>query len=42
MRPIYEMLGLTVGILQAGEQDEAKHGAYAADITYGTNSELVP
>src|SRR3954465_1072204 len=40
MRPIYEMLGLTVGILQAGEQDEEKHAAYAADITYGTNSEF--
>jgi preprotein translocase subunit SecA len=40
MRPVYEMLGLTVGILQAGEQDEAKHAAYASDITYGTNSEF--
>src|SRR5689334_14832684 len=40
MRPVYEMLGLTVGVIQAGEQDEAKHAAYAADITYGTNSEF--
>jgi preprotein translocase subunit SecA len=40
MRPVYEMLGLTVGILQANEMDEAKHAAYAADITYGTNSEF--
>src|SRR3954449_4050816 len=40
MRPIYEMLGLKVGILQANEMDEAKHEAYAADITYGTNSEF--
>jgi preprotein translocase subunit SecA len=40
MRPVYEMLGLTVGVLQANEMDEAKHGAYAADITYGTNSEF--
>jgi preprotein translocase subunit SecA len=40
MRPVYEMLGLKVGILQANEMDEAKHGAYAADITYGTNSEF--
>src|SRR5256885_7153864 len=40
MRPIYEMLGLTVGVLQANEMDEAKHEAYAADITYGTNSEF--
>jgi preprotein translocase subunit SecA len=40
MRPVYEMLGLTVGVVQAGEQDELKHAAYAADITYGTNSEF--
>src|SRR3954466_15077104 len=40
MRPVYEMLGLKVGILQANEMDEAKHAAYAADITYGTNSEF--
>src|SRR4051794_20729591 len=40
MRPVYEALGLTVGVIQAGEQDDAKHAAYAADITYGTNSEF--
>jgi preprotein translocase subunit SecA len=40
MRPVYEMLGLKVGIIQANEMDEAKHAAYAADITYGTNSEF--
>src|ERR671932_2096082 len=40
MRPIYEALGVTVGVIQAGEQDEAKHAAYAADIPYGTNSEF--
>src|SRR4051794_25667886 len=40
MRPVYEMLGLEVGVIQAGEQDELKHAAYAADITYGTNSEF--
>ncbi|MEA2437988.1 MAG: preprotein translocase subunit SecA, partial [Thermoleophilaceae bacterium] len=40
MRPVYEMLGLKVGILQANEMDDAKHAAYAADITYGTNSEF--
>ena len=39
MRPVYEALGLSVGILQAGERDELKHAAYACDITYGTNSE---
>jgi preprotein translocase subunit SecA len=40
MRPIYEMLGVSVGVVQAGESDELKHAAYAADITYGTNSEF--
>src|SRR4051812_18931219 len=40
MRPVYEALGLTVGVIQAGEQDEQKHAAYASDITYGTNSEF--
>ena len=40
MRPIYEMLGVSVGVVQADESDELKHAAYAADITYGTNSEF--
>src|SRR4051812_41125026 len=40
MRPVYEMLGLTVGIIQADERDDQKHAAYAADVTYGTNSEF--
>ena len=38
MRPIYELLGVGVGVLQADERDEAKHAAYAEDVTYGTNS----
>src|SRR3954468_13105329 len=40
MRPVYELLGLKVGVIQSGETDELKHAAYAADITYGTNSEF--
>ncbi|MEA2426637.1 MAG: preprotein translocase subunit SecA, partial [Thermoleophilaceae bacterium] len=40
MRPVYEMLGVSVGVVQSGESDELKHEAYAADITYGTNSEF--
>src|SRR3954465_7691983 len=40
MRPIYEGLGLTVGVLQSNQPYEEKRGAYAADITYGTNSEF--
>src|SRR5213080_2161131 len=30
MRPIYEMLGVSVGFLQAEERDDLKHAAYAA------------
>ncbi|HEX6024403.1 MAG TPA: preprotein translocase subunit SecA [Solirubrobacter sp.] len=40
MRPIYEGLGLTVGVLQNNQPYEEKRAAYAADITYGTNSEF--
>jgi len=40
MRPIYETLGLTVGVLQSNQPNEEKRAAYAADITYGTNSEF--
>ena len=40
MRPIYEFLGLTVGVTKAGQTAEEKRAAYAADITYATNNEL--
>ncbi len=40
MRPIYEMLGLTVGVSKAGQRTEEKRAAYGADITYATNNEL--
>jgi preprotein translocase subunit SecA len=40
MRPVYDLLGVTVGVVQSGERDELKHAAYAADVTYGTNSEF--
>ena len=40
MSPIYKALGLTVGVLQNMQPDEEKRDAYAADITYGTNSEF--
>jgi len=39
MRPIYEALGLTVGVITAGLDPAAKRAAYACDITYGTNNE---
>jgi preprotein translocase subunit SecA len=40
MRPIYEGLGLTIGVLQNMQPYEEKRDAYAADVTYGTNSEF--
>ncbi|MDJ0709354.1 MAG: preprotein translocase subunit SecA [Woeseiaceae bacterium] len=40
MRPIYEFLGLTVGVSKSGQMPEDKRAAYAADITYATNNEL--
>jgi len=40
MRPVYEALGLTVGVIRAGQDAEEKRNAYAADITYGTNNEF--
>ena len=40
MSPIYHGLGLTVGVLQNMQAYEDKQVAYAADITYGTNSEF--
>src|SRR5919204_1112260 len=40
MRPIYEGLGLTVGVLQNMQPPQEKRAAYMSDITYGTNSEF--
>ena len=40
MKPIYDMLGVTVGVLQNMQAAEEKAAAYAADVTYGTNSEF--
>ncbi|MEM9242481.1 MAG: preprotein translocase subunit SecA [Pseudomonadota bacterium] len=40
MRPIYEFLGLTVGVNLPNMSAEDKREAYAADITYGTNNEF--
>ncbi len=40
MKPIYDMLGFSVGILQTMQSYEDKQLAYACDITYGTNSEF--
>jgi preprotein translocase subunit SecA len=41
MRPLYEFLGYSVGILTDGMYDPSlKREAYACDITYGTNNEF--
>jgi preprotein translocase subunit SecA len=40
MRPLYEFLGLTVGINLHGMNGQEKQQAYKADITYGTNNEF--
>nr|WP_297459327.1 preprotein translocase subunit SecA [uncultured Halomonas sp.] len=39
MRPLYEYLGLSVGVIYAGQTTQQKREAYACDITYGTNNE---
>ena len=38
-RPLFEFLGLSIGINLPGMPAPAKREAYAADITYGTNNE---
>jgi len=40
MGPIYEFLGLTVGVIQHDMKHEDRRLAYACDITYGTNNEF--
>ena len=40
MRPVYEFLGLTVGVIKSGQSSDEKRAAYGADITYGTNNEF--
>src|SRR3712207_1842175 len=40
MSPIYDALGVSYGVLENSQGSEDKHAAYAADVTYGTNSEF--
>lgn len=40
MKPIYDLLGMTVGVNIPGMTKEEKQQAYAADIVYGTNNEF--
>jgi preprotein translocase subunit SecA len=39
-RPLFEFLGLTVGVIRSMQAPDDKHDAYRADITYGTNNEF--
>ena len=40
MGRLYGFLGLTVGVIVHGVEDEQRRENYAADITYGTNNEF--
>ena len=40
MGPIYNFLGMNVGVIVHGLEDDERRKAYHADITYGTNNEF--
>ena len=40
MGKVYRWLGLTVGLVTNGMQNDARREAYLCDITYGTNNEM--
>jgi preprotein translocase subunit SecA len=40
MGPIFHFLGLSVGVVKAGQTADEKRAAYGSDITYGTNNEF--
>ena len=40
MGPIYEFLGMSIGVVVHGMSDDERRAAYHADITYGTNNEF--
>ena len=40
MGPAYNALGMSVGVIQSGQEYSEKQAAYKADITYGTNNEF--
>jgi preprotein translocase subunit SecA len=40
MGRVYGFLGLTTGVIVHGLTDEERRGAYACDVTYGTNNEF--
>ncbi|MDP7041623.1 MAG: preprotein translocase subunit SecA, partial [Gammaproteobacteria bacterium] len=40
MGPVYEFLGMRVGVITAGQTKDEKRAAYESDIVYGTNNEF--
>ncbi len=40
MKPVFNALGLQVGVIKNAQSPEEKRAAYACDITYGTNNEF--
>ncbi len=40
MKPLYEFLGVTVGVIRSGQPQQEKRAAYNCDIVYGTNNEF--
>ena len=40
MGPLYEFLGLTVGVVRSGQSADEKKAAYGCDVVYGTNNEF--
>ena len=40
MKPVYEILGMSVGVIKSGQTQAEKREAYGSDITYGTNNEF--
>jgi preprotein translocase subunit SecA len=40
MGPLYNFLGISVGVIRSGQSSEQKRDAYSADIIYGTNNEF--
>ena len=40
MGPLYNFLGMSVGVIRSGQGPQEKRDAYACDIVYGTNNEF--
>ena len=40
MGPLYEFLGLSVGVVRSGQSSDEKKAAYSCDVVYGTNNEF--